>query len=117
MIDQRYAMDLMRQNTFDEGKEINGSVFCCCGKTVSSELEIYSDIIHACRSVAKGGPGGARAPPSVAKVGPGPPTFLRLCPYFAFDTRLAESAVARLAISTRMAIPLRLSSSTSVCCK
>ena len=47
MIDQRYAMDLMRQNTFDEGKGINGSVFCCCGKTVSSELEIYSDIIHA----------------------------------------------------------------------
>ena len=45
------------------------------------------------RSVAKGGPGGARAPPSVAKLGPGPPTFLRLCPYFAFDTRLAESAV------------------------
>ena len=41
---------------------------------------------------------------SVAKGGPGPPTFLRLCPYFAFDTRLAESAVARLAISTRMAI-------------
>ena len=61
------------------------------------------------RSVAKGGPRGPAPPPpppppSVAKVGPGPPTFLRLCPYFAFDTRLAESAVARLAISTRMAI-------------
>ena len=68
----------------------------------------YSTVLTT-RSVAKGGPGGARAPPNVAKVEPAPPpppppTFLRLCPYFAFDTRLAESAVARLAISTRMAI-------------
>ena len=68
------------------------------------ELLNWSNTVHptvvVCRSVAKGGPGGARAPPSVVKVGPGPPTFLRLY----IDTRLAESAVARLAISTRMAI-------------
>ena len=56
--------------------------------------------MHA-RSVAKGGGGGGgggggRALP--------PPTFLRVRPYFVFDTRLAESAVARLAISMRIAI-------------
>ena len=52
-----------------------------------SALASYVHVLLLHRSVAKGGPGGARAPPSVAKVGPGSPTFLRLCPYFAFDTR------------------------------
>ena len=61
----------------------------------NSPVPVWLSFGVGIRSVAKGGPGGAKAPPSVAKVGPGPPTFLRLCPYFAFDTRLAESAVAR----------------------
>ena len=69
-----------------------------CSDNIHPEWAIPSNRQMTCvcpggRSVAKGGPGGARAPPSVAKLGPGPPTFLRLCPYFAFDTRLAESAV------------------------